>query len=69
MPLQEHLVELTTKRLIGCRECHATADVSINGSSVKLICPNCHASLGTWATTAEAAAGITAFLTNRGASQ
>lgn len=69
MLLKEDLIELTAKHLIACRECHAIADVSINGSYVKLICPNCHGMLGSWATTSEAAADITIFLAGRAAKQ
>ena len=64
MPLNEHLVDLTAQGLIACRKCHAIADVSINGSHVKLICPNCHETLGIWQTTAAARADLTAFIAN-----
>jgi len=37
MPLNEHRVELTAKRLIACRECHAIADVSMTNSHIKLV--------------------------------
>ena len=40
MPLNEHLVELTAKSLIACRDWRAIADVSMNNSHVKLICPS-----------------------------
>jgi hypothetical protein len=55
IPLQEHLVELTDKSLIACRECHAIGDVSMNNSQVKLLCPSCHKTLGSWARASEAA--------------
>ena len=69
MPLNEHLVELTAKSLIACRECRAIADVSMSNSHVKLICPNCHGTLGSWATTSEAAADITAFVADSAGGQ
>ena len=40
MPLQKQLIALTPKKLIACRECQVNADVSMNGSNVKLICPS-----------------------------
>jgi hypothetical protein len=64
MPLKENLLELTAKRLIACRECHAIADVSMNNSRIELICPHCYKSLGGWATTSEAVADIDAFFAN-----
>jgi hypothetical protein len=64
MPLNEHLIDLTAKSLIACRECRAIADVSIIDSHVKLIWPNCHGTPGSWATKSEAVADITAFVTN-----
>ena len=64
MPLKENLLELTAKRLIACRECHAIADVSMNNSHIKLIRPRCFKSLGGWATTPEAVADIAAFVAN-----
>jgi uncharacterized paraquat-inducible protein A len=69
MPLNEQLVELMAKTLIACRECRVIADISMNNSHVKLICPNCHRTLGSWATTSEAAADITAFVANGTAGQ
>jgi uncharacterized paraquat-inducible protein A len=69
MPLNEHLIELTAKSLIACRECRALADVSISDSHVKLICPNCYQTLGSWATKSEAAADITAFVAHGTAGQ
>lgn len=69
MPLQEHLLELAAKGLIACRECHSIADVSFNGSCVKLMCPSCHRWLGTWATTSEAAADIAAFIAKKASQQ
>jgi len=59
MPLNEHLVDLTAKGLI---ECRAIADVSIIDSHVKLICPSCYKTLGSWVTKSEAVADITAFV-------
>ena len=67
MGLHEDRIKLTDKGLIGCRDCSAVADVSIRGSNVKLICPNCHGTLGTWETTAAASADLTAFIGKRGA--
>lgn len=64
MSLKKRLIELTAESLIACRECRAIADVSVNGSLVKLICPRCYETLGSWATTSEAAADITAFVAN-----
>lgn len=66
MPLQKHLVELTAKRLIACRKCRVIADVSMDNSQLKLLCPSCHKTLGSWATASEAAADITAFIENGG---
>jgi len=62
MPLNERLIEVTAQTLIACRECHAVGDVSISGSSVNLVCPSCHESLGSWQTTAAASADLTAFI-------
>jgi len=62
MPLNERLIELTAKTLIGCRVCHAVGDVSISGSNVKLVCPRCHESLGSWQTTSAASADLTGFI-------
>jgi len=62
MPLKEHLIELTEKSLVACRECHVIADVSMTGSNVKMICPNCHETLGIWETSAEASADLTAYI-------
>ena len=64
MPLIENRVELTPKKLIACRECHAIANVSINNSHINLICLRCYKSLGDWATTSEAVADIDAFVAN-----
>jgi uncharacterized paraquat-inducible protein A len=69
MPLKKHLIELTAKSLIACRECRAIADVSMIDSHVKLICPSCYETLGSWATTSEAVADITAFVANGGTGQ
>lgn len=69
MSLKKHLIELTTESLIACRECRAIADVSMNGSLVKLICPRCYQTLGIWATTSEAVADMTAFVANCRASE
>jgi len=65
MPLNERLVEVTTKRLIACRECHVIGDVSINGFGVRLLCPRCYETLGMWATTDQAVEEIAAFVTAR----
>lgn len=65
MPLNENLVVLTSKRLIACRQCGATADVSINNSHVKLMCPRCYKSLGSWTTTPEAVADMEAFVASK----
>jgi len=62
MPLHEHLVELTAKRLIACRQCRTPADMSLGTSPVRLICPGCHQTLGSWETTTMAIADITAFV-------
>ena len=62
MSFKKRLIELTAESLIACRECRAIADVSMNGSLVKLICPRCYETLGSWATTSEAAADMTAFV-------
>jgi hypothetical protein len=68
MSLNEHLVELTAKSLIACRECRAICDVSTNDSNVKLICPGCYKTLGDWTTISESATDITAFIENDGTS-
>lgn len=65
MPLHQDRIKLTDKRLIACRDCGAVADVSIMGSNVTLICPNCHATLGAWETTPAASADLTAFIGKR----
>lgn len=65
MPLNKHLVELSDKYLIACRECHAIGDVSMIGSRVKLICPKCHRTLGCWETVVAASADLTAFIAGR----
>jgi hypothetical protein len=62
MALQEQLIELTTKHIIACRECHANADLALSNSLVTMICPGCHATLGSWETTPAALADITAFV-------
>jgi hypothetical protein len=62
MPLYERLIEVTAKTLIACRVCHAVGDVSISGSTVKLVCPRCHECLGNWETTAAASTDLTAFI-------
>ena len=64
MPLNENRVELTAKRLIACRDCHAIANVSMNNSNINLICPGCYKLLGGWATSSEAVADIDAFVAN-----
>ena len=66
MSLKEHVVELTAKSLIACRECRVIADISMLDSKVKLICPSCYRTLGSWATTSEAVADITTFVANVG---
>jgi len=63
MPLNERLVEVTTKRLIACRECHVIGDVSINALGVRLLCPRCYETLGVWATSDQAIDEITAIVT------
>jgi uncharacterized paraquat-inducible protein A len=68
MPLKENLIDVTRKTLIACRECSAVADVAINNSHVKLICPRCHRTLGSWVTTEEAVADLAAFVANSRAS-
>ena len=62
MPLNQHCIELSPKKLIACRECRVAADVSVHDSHVRLICPSCHRTLGDWVTTSEAAADLTAFV-------
>jgi uncharacterized paraquat-inducible protein A len=66
MPLHEQLIELTAKNLIACRECHTIVDVSMAGSLVKLICPNCRVTLGDWSSPSAAGADITAFVAQGG---
>jgi hypothetical protein len=65
MPLHKDRIKLTDKRLIACSNCSAVANVSIESENVKLICPNCHMTLGSWETTPAASADITAFLGKR----
>ena len=48
MPLEKHLIEVRAQTLVACRECHGIADVSMTDSPVKLICPNCYGTLGSW---------------------
>lgn len=60
--LKEYLIELTPGNLIACCNCRTIADVSVNGSRMKLICPRCYETLGSWATTSEAVADMTAFV-------
>jgi hypothetical protein len=60
--LKEYLIELTPGNLIACRNCCTIADVSVNGSRMKLICPRCYETLGSWATTSEAVADMRAFV-------
>lgn len=62
MPLRENLIELKDKKLIACRQCRTVADVSMNNSLVKLVCPKCRAILGSWPTASEAAADMSAFV-------
>lgn len=66
MPLNKHLIEVNPKGLIACRECRASADVSMNESLVELICPSCYRTLGSWVTTSEAAVDLTAFVASGG---
>jgi hypothetical protein len=60
--LRKCLVEVTPDNLIACCKCRTVADVSVTGSHLKLICPRCYQTLGTWATTSEAVADMTAFV-------
>jgi uncharacterized paraquat-inducible protein A len=63
MSLDQRRVELSAKGLIACRHCHAPADISIfNSSPIKLICPRCHVTLGSWTTAELAVAEIAAFV-------
>jgi len=62
MPLQEQLIELSAKRLIACRDCHANAQATLTDSLVTMTCPECHKALGNWETTSAALADITAFI-------
>jgi len=64
MPLKKDLIAVTPKSLIACRECHTVADVSVNELYVKLICPSCYQTLGSWLTESEAVADLTAFFAN-----
>lgn len=66
MPLHEQLIELTAKNLIACRECHTIADVSMDGSLVRLVCPTCRVTLGNWSSPSAAGADITAFIASGG---
>jgi len=63
MPLNEDLIGVNPKRVIECGNCHTPADISINQSSVELICPGCYRMLGNWMTTSEAVAAMTEFVT------
>jgi hypothetical protein len=60
--LKEYLIELTPENLIACCKCRTIADVSVIGSRLKLICPRCYETLGSWATTSEAVADMAAFV-------
>jgi hypothetical protein len=60
--LKAYLIELTPENLIACCRCRTIADVSVNGSRMKLICPRCYETLGSWATTSEAVADMAAFV-------
>jgi len=62
--LKEYLIELTPENLIACCKCRTIADVSVIGSHMKLICPGCYETLGSWPTTSEAVADMTAFVAN-----
>jgi len=64
MPLKKHLIEVTGKSLIVCRECHTIADISINHLGVRLLCPHCYSTLGIWTTPNQALGDITAFVDN-----
>jgi hypothetical protein len=60
--LRKSLVEVTPENLIACCKCRTVVDVSVTGSRMKLICPRCYETLGSWATTSEAIADMTAFV-------
>jgi hypothetical protein len=60
--LRKCLVEVTPGNLIACCKCRTIADVSVTGTRMKLICPRCYETLGSWATTSEAIADMTAFV-------
>jgi hypothetical protein len=63
MPIKEHLIELTDECLIACKQCHSIADITVvDHSPVRLICPYCHETLGSWATTTMAIADLTALV-------
>jgi hypothetical protein len=67
--LKECLIELTPENLIACRNCRTIADISVNVSLFKLICPTCYQTLGSWASTPEAVADMRAFVANGGAGE
>ena len=62
MGLKKHFVELTARHLISCKKCHVTADITVGGSPMKLTCPCCHQTLGSWETIPEIVADLTAFV-------
>jgi hypothetical protein len=62
MALNAQFVELTSLSLIACKECHTVADMTVQGSPVRLVCPGCRKTLGQWGTMSGSIADITAFI-------
>ena len=62
MALKKHFVELTAKQRISCKECHVIADITVGDSPIALTCPCCHQTLGSWRTTPEVLADLSAFV-------
>ena len=62
MALNAQLIELTSSSLIACKECHAVADITVQGSPFRLVCSGCGKTLGEWETISGSIADITAFI-------
>jgi hypothetical protein len=65
MALNENLIELTAQRQIACKHCHTIADITLSHSPVLMWCPTCRQTLGSWETTPQSIAEITAFVSQR----
>jgi hypothetical protein len=65
MALNENLIELTAQHQIACKHCHSIADIALSQSPVSMMCPTCRQTLGSWETTPQSIAEITAFISQR----